>query len=169
MRIAIVCTYYPYPPSAGGVETLVRRVAEELAERGHEVYIVSSTYDVSSQKPVVSSGIERRGKITVYKLESFSTGIGYARVLKGLWRVIERIRPDVVHVHNLHPSLFQLAIRKKHIEYALVAELHHPAVNLDFTIQKIAMPIATLMLKKISRYIDAFIAHTDLEVEWLKT
>jgi len=168
MRIAIVCTYYPYPPSAGGVETIVRQTAEELAKRGHEIHIITSTYDVTTQKPVTTSGIEEKNNIIVHKLRSKPIGIGYARILLGLRNEIERIKPDIVHVHNLHPSLFQLAKWRKKLGYKLIVELHHPAACAEKMSTKIMLPLAMLILVKCSKYVDAFIAHTLLEVQWLK-
>jgi len=168
MRIAVVCTYYPFPPSIGGVETIVRNVAKELAKRDHEVHIVTSNLDVTTQKSVTDLGIEEREGIIVHKLKPSNFKVGYARVLEGLRETVAEIKPDVIHAHNLHPHLFQLARWKKDIGYRLVAELHYPEIELDFIIQKLMMKPAMYMLKVISSNIDLFVAHTKLEKLWLK-
>nr|HDO80752.1 glycosyltransferase family 1 protein [Candidatus Bathyarchaeota archaeon] len=167
MRIAIVCSYYPWPPSVGGVETIVRSVSTELAKRGHEVHVVTTPFDVTTGRQVSDYGVEERDSVIVHKLKPGKVKVGYARLLKGLKETIEKIKPEIVHEHNLHPQLFQLAKWKNEVGYRLFAELHHPAVELDFLIQRLMMPFAVAGLKRISRAVDAFIAHTILEREWL--
>ncbi len=167
MRIAIVCPYYPWPPSFGGVETIVRNVSIKLAKRGHEVYVVTTPFDVTTMKQVSEYGVEEHDGVTIYKLKPGRIKIGYARVLKGLKETIEEIGPEVVHEHNLHPHLFQLAKWKNELGYRLFAELHHPAVELDFIIQKLMIPLAIMWLKRIGETVDTFVAHTALEREWL--
>jgi glycosyltransferase involved in cell wall biosynthesis len=167
MRIAIVCSYYPWPPSVGGVETIVRNVSTKLAERNHEVYVVTTPFDVTTMRQVSTYGVEERDGVIVYKLKPGKLRVGYARFLKGLKETVEEIRPEIVHEHNLHPHLFQLVKWKGNNSYKLVAELHHPAVNLDFFAQRILLPFVAYWLKKESPSIDALLAHTKLEKRWL--
>lgn len=167
MRIAIVCSYFPWPPSVGGVETIVRNVSEELAKRGHEVHVITTPFDVTTMKKVSEYGVEERNGVIVHKLKPGKLRLGYARFLEGLKDSIYKVKPEIVHSHNLHPHLFQLARWKSELKYKLVVELHHPAIELDFFIQKMLMPFAVTMLKKYSKAIDVFIAHTILEKKWL--
>lgn len=167
MRVVIVCTYYPWPPSVGGVEAIVRNIAVQLAKRGHEVHIVTTPLDVTTGKPVASSGVEERDGVLVHKLKPSWVKIGYARIIHGLREEIAKIKPNVVHAHNLHPHLFQLAKWKKELKYKLIAELHHPAIELDFLIQKLVFPYAVFGLRLVSKRIDSFIAHTEIEKKWL--
>jgi glycosyltransferase involved in cell wall biosynthesis len=167
MRIAIICSYYPWPPSVGGVETIVRSVSMELAKRGHEVYVITTPFDVTTMKQVSAYGVEERDGVIVYKLKPGRLRVSYARFLKGLKETLKKIRPEIVHEHNLHPHLFQLAKWKNSIGYGLVAELHHPAIELDFLIQRLAMRFAELGLKHVNKAVDMFVAHTMLEKEWL--
>jgi len=167
MKIAIVCSYYPWPPSVGGVETIVRDVSIELAKRGHEVHVITTPFDVTTMKQVTGYGLEERDGVTVHKLKPGRLKIGYARFIKGLKENMEEIKPEIVHAHNLHPHLFQLAMWKDKLGYRLIAELHHPAVEPDFLVQKLVMPLAVFGLKRINKAIDTFVAHTTLEREWL--
>lgn len=167
MKVAIVCSYYPWPPSVGGVETIVRNVSVELAKRGHKIYVVTTPFDVTTGKQVSDYGVERRDGVTIYKLKPGRIGIGYARALRGLKEIMENVRPEIVHSHSLHPHLFQLTKWKDELRYKLIAELHHPAVNLDFFIQRILLPFASYLLKRKSPKIDVFLAHTNLEGKWL--
>jgi len=168
MRIAIVCPYYPWPPSVGGVETIVRDVAIELARRGHEVHVATTRFDVTTQRQVTGYGVEERDGVVIHKLESASLKIGYARFLRGLKNVLMSINPDIVHSHCLHPHLFQLCKFKPRLKYKLIAELHHPVVALEKLSAKIVFPIAFNYLKTKSACIDYFIAHTDIERQWLE-
>jgi glycosyltransferase involved in cell wall biosynthesis len=169
IRIAIVCPYYPWPPSVGGVETIVRSVSTELTKRGHEVYVITTPFDVTTMKQVTEYGVEERDGVTIYKLKPGKLKLGYARFLKNLREVIREVKPDIVHEHNLHPHLIQLALWRSSTKYRLIAELHHPAVNPDFLIQKLAMPFAVLALKLISKDVDVFVAHTLIEKDWLRS
>jgi len=166
MKIAIVCSYYPWPPSVGGVETIVRNVSIELAKRGHEVHVITTPFDVTTMEQVTEYGLEERDGVIVHKLRPGRLKIGYARFIKGLKENIEKIKPEIVHAHNLHPHLFQLAKWKDELEYKLVAELHHPAINLDFY-AKMFLPFATYLLRRKSPSIDVFLSHTNLERSWL--
>ena len=167
MRIAIVCPYYPWPPSFGGVETIVRNVSIELAKRGHEVHVVTTPFDVTTGKQVSDYSVEERDGVIIHKLKPKRIRVGYARVLERLKEKIQQIKPEIVHSHNLHPHLFQLAEWRSKLRYKLVAELHHPAVNLDFFIQKIFLPFTAYLMKRKSSGIDLFLAHTNLEKSWL--
>ncbi len=167
MRIAFVCTYYPWPPSVGGVETIVRNVAVELARRGHEVHVITTPFDVTTQRKVTEHGVEERDGVVIHKLKSVSLKIGYARILKGLKDVLISVRPNIVHSHCLHPHLFQLCKLKSKLKYKLIAELHHPVVALERLSAKIVFPIAFNYLKVKSKYVDYFIAHTNMEYQWL--
>jgi glycosyltransferase involved in cell wall biosynthesis len=167
MRIAIVSSYYPWPPSVGGVETIVRNVSEELARRGHDVHVVTTPFDVTTMNRVSEYGVEERDGVTVHKLRTGRLRVGYARLLDGLKKAVERIRPEIVHSHNLHPHLFQLAKWKHEFGYKLLAELHYPTVNFDFYIQEFLSPFAVRLLKWRRSDIDSFIAHTRMEKSWL--
>jgi glycosyltransferase involved in cell wall biosynthesis len=139
----------------------------ELVKRGHEMYVVTTPFDATTMKQVSAYGVEERNDVIIYKLKPGRMRIGYARFLKGLMKVLKEIKPEIVHEHNLHPHLFQLAKWRDNVDCGLVAELHHPAIELDFLIQRLMMPFAELGLRYVSKAIDAFIAHTTLEKEWL--
>jgi len=167
MKIAIVCSYYPWPPAIGGVETIVRDVSIELAKRGHEVHVITTPFDVTTMKQVTGYGLEERDGVTIHKLKPGRLKIGYARFIKGLKENMEKIKPEIVHAHNLHPHLFQLAMWKEELKYKLVAELHHPALTIDHFLAKLAFPLVAWRLNSLSSNVDVFIAHTKSETKWL--
>jgi glycosyltransferase involved in cell wall biosynthesis len=169
MRIAIVCSYYPWPPSFGGVETIVRDVGTELARRSHEVHVITTPFDVTTGRQVSEYGVEEKDRVIIHKLRPGKLKVGYGRFLKGLKNtVISRIKPEVVHSHHLHPHTLQLAGWKDELNYSLVVELHHPTVALEKLSAKIAFPIAFYLLKRRAHNIGDFIAHTELEKKWLE-
>ncbi len=166
MRILIVSTYYPFPPSIGGIETIVRNVAKELAGRGHSVAITSSTYDPVTQKSVTNTGMEVIDDVKVYKLESLNLKIGYARLLKNLETVISKENPEIIHLHNIHPPLFQVLRLKSTHRFRIVLEPHHPAVELEYLSSKLFFPLVVRALRIFEKKIDVILTHTDLEYQW---
>jgi glycosyltransferase involved in cell wall biosynthesis len=167
LKIAIICSYYPWPPSIGGVETIVRNVSTELVNRGHDVYVITSPFDVTSALQIAPYGIEQRDGVQVHRLKPAKFKIGYARFLTGLHEVLCNINPDVVHVHNMHPHLFQVIKWKDELNYKVIAELHHPVVELDHFSARIVFPVVINHLVHLSDKINVFIAHTDHEAQWL--
>jgi glycosyltransferase involved in cell wall biosynthesis len=167
LKVAVVCSYYPWPPSIGGVETIVRDVSTELAIRGHEVHIVTSPLSATTRKEVSTYGIEENDGVIIHKLRPSILRTGNARLLEGLSNALDKIKPDIVHSHNLHPHLFQLAKWKSRIGYKLLAELHYPVANLESLLAKAILPVALKLLARTSHDIDLFIAHAEIERRWL--
>jgi glycosyltransferase involved in cell wall biosynthesis len=168
VKIAIVCSYYPRPPSVGGVETIVRDVSTELAKRGHEVYVITTPFDVTTGRQVSEYGVEEKDGVIIHKLRPGRLKVGYGRFLKGLKDIVSRIKPEVVHSHHLHPHTLQLASWKDELNYSLIVELHHPIVSLEKLSAKIAFPLVFYLLKRRANNIDSFIAHTELEKKWFE-
>ncbi|MFG3439655.1 glycosyltransferase [Nonomuraea sp. NPDC047897] len=87
-----------YPPEPGGSAPSVRALAHELAARGHDVHVVCR----SGHGPPRAA---RDGDVMVYRLRSVPLP-GFGRIclpplLAGpLRRLVERIAPDVAHVHG---------------------------------------------------------------------
>jgi len=95
-----------YPPVIGGEERHVRNLSVELASRGHDVHV--ACLDVG-QPPVVDPGV------TVHALPNVGVKIPALYptadrplalpipdpyVSRGLSRLVDEVRPDVVHAHN---------------------------------------------------------------------
>ena len=95
-----------YPPVIGGEERHVRNLSVELASRGHDVHV--ACLDVG-QPPVVDPGV------TVHALPNVGVKIPALYptadrplalpipdpyVTRGLSRLVDEVRPDVVHAHN---------------------------------------------------------------------
>ncbi|MEM2741060.1 MAG: glycosyltransferase family 4 protein [Nitrososphaeria archaeon] len=166
MRVAIVCSYYPWL-AHGGVETIVRNQASELARRGYEIHVVTTPFSVALAKEVSDYGTEERDGVIIHKLKPGKLKVGYARLLAGLKDIISSINPDIVHSHALHFHLLQLARWRKELDYKLVAELHHPIVNLEYLSAKLAYPLAYKALVMLQTNISALISYSKLESKWL--
>jgi glycosyltransferase involved in cell wall biosynthesis len=105
LRVVQVSPFYS--PVVGGVETVVRQVAEYLASRGVESWVV--TYDRLRRGKAKLPREEEIGGVKVIRLRpdlKWSHGT-YSRELIPY---LQRLRPDVVHVHVWrHPHVFQVA------------------------------------------------------------
>lgn len=166
MRIAIVTPFYP--PSIGGVETIAKDTAEELAKRGHDVSVITTTHDNRWMK-ITEPGTYFINNVKVYRLNPSWLKIGYATIINGLKDKLMETKPEIVHCHDLHPHLFQVVKWKDELNYKVVAQLHCPkATGIDHLSAKLLFKPVVYYLKKVQDEIDAFIAHTDFEKSWLK-
>jgi len=165
MRIAIVTPFYK--PSIGGVEYIVYHTARELSKRGFEVNVVTTTHD-NRWRRIASPGTSIEEGIYVHRLEPSHPRVGYATIMRGLKEVLAEIKPDIVHCHNLHPHLFQSMKWKNKLGYRLVAQLHFPiATGIDHLSARLLFRLVMWNLVKGQQRVDAFIAHTYMEKEWL--
>lgn len=166
LRIVHVTPFYS--PSIGGVETIVKQSVEELARRGHEVFVVTTNLNNRLQK-IADKGIYNEGNVTIIRLDTHMLRVGYASIMKGLKDTINRLKPDIVHCHNLHPHLFQAVRWKDSINYRVVAQLHYPiATGIDHLLARILLKPTLYYLKLVSNNVDAFIVHTNIELSWLR-
>lgn len=96
MRIVIVTDQYP--PMVGGVPTVTRQLAEDLAERGHQVWVFAPSYG--------SRDIYRiEQKVRVYRFSSFEwptykdLRIAFLPFLS-IRKLLKKANPDVIHIHS---------------------------------------------------------------------
>jgi glycosyltransferase involved in cell wall biosynthesis len=125
MRILMLAQFYP--PVIGGEERHVRNLSLELAARGHEVHV--ACLDVG-QPPVVDPGV------TVHPLANvgvkvpalyptadrpLALPIPDPYVSRALSRLVDEVRPDVVHAHNwiINSYLPLRAARRLPLVYSL--------------------------------------------------
>ncbi len=164
LRVAIIAPFYK--PSIGGVEYIVFHTAKELLKRGFDVHVISTIYD-NRWRRVAAPGTTLEEGIHVHRLES-NIKIGYSTLMRGLRYNLKRIRPDIVHCHNLHPHLFQALRWKEEFGFRLIAQLHYPvAAGIDSLLARILYHIAIRELVRNQWGVDAFIAHTIMEKKWL--
>lgn len=96
MRIVIVTDQYP--PMVGGVPTVTRQLATDLAARGHQVWVIAPSYG--------SRDIYRvEQKVRVYRFSSFEwptyedLRIAFLPFLP-VRKLLKRADPDVIHIHS---------------------------------------------------------------------
>jgi glycosyltransferase involved in cell wall biosynthesis len=117
MRILLVNKYYH--PRIGGVETLVRTIAEEFAARGHETAVLCM--DPEAEEETVINGV----RVVRFRRD--------APLLAGLnrkawkWLRDHHSSYDIVHLHNYHILLtFQSAyfLRTRGRPFVMTAHYH---------------------------------------------
>jgi len=114
MRILVVTNLYP-PHYLGGYELHCARVAEGLADRGHEVTVLTSDYGVQGE---ARTDVECRHGVPVHRrLRQYAYGpqpdarpwilhrvLSEIRDASTLQRLINEVKPDVLSWWNLNGS-----------------------------------------------------------------
>jgi len=123
MRIVHVTPFYA--PVIGGVEEVVRRVAEYMSSRGYEVFVV--TYNRLRHGGIGSlSRYENINGVHVIRLRPDFTW-SHGSYSSELPMVLRELRPDIVHVHVWrHPHVFQVAKLKKRLMFKAILHGHAP-------------------------------------------
>ena len=162
MRIVHVAPFYA--PVVGGVEEVVRKVAEYTASKGYETYVV--TYN----------RLRRGGHDTLPREEEIN-GVHVIRLKPDLtWshgtysselpQAIKALKPDIVHVHVWrHPHVFQVAKLRKIMKFKAVLHGHapfHSIHQIGFTLW-LYHRLGDLTLKRYLDLYDIYIALTPHE------
>ena len=123
MRIAHITPFYH--PIIGGVEEVVKRIAEHLAKKGHDVYVITYNRLRKGGKGTLPRQEEING-VHVIRLKPDITW-SYGTYSRELPKVIEKLRPDIVHVHVWrHPHVFQIAKLKRRHRFRAILHPHAP-------------------------------------------
>lgn len=140
---------------------------ESSLKRGYEVHIITTTCNSRWKKIAEPSTTIEEGVI-VHRLEPSFIKIGYTTVMKDLKETLKKIKPDIVHSHNLHPHLFQSMKWKDELKCKLVAQLYFlVATDIVHLSAKLLYKFVMRELVKNQYKINAFIAHTNIEKQWL--
>ena len=107
MNILFVAAhYYPY---IGGVEYVVKSLAERLAKLGHEVVVLTGKSDLHQPKEELISGVK------VIRWPTWSPGEAYhfLRKRSELERLLKELTKevDVVHTHSVHSVFTMYSLR----------------------------------------------------------
>lgn len=103
MRIAVVNNFFP--PRPGGSSHLADHLARQYAARGHEVLVLTASYqDAPAEETVDGVRIVRVHAWTLPKSRFASNfDIGFTmspRVLRRVFGILDDFAPDVVHQHG---------------------------------------------------------------------
>lgn len=93
MRILHV--YKDYAPVVGGIENHLRMLAEGQAARGHDVAVLVTSLDNRTH-------VERIGGVRVIYAARLAT-LSSTPVSSALFRLLDRERPDIIHLHFPYP------------------------------------------------------------------
>jgi glycosyltransferase involved in cell wall biosynthesis len=164
MRIVHVAPFYT--PVVGGVEEVVKRVAEFLAMRGYDVYVV--TYNRLRQGGVSSlPRYENINGVHVIRLRPDFTWF-HGSYSSELPTVLRELRPDIVHVHVWrHPHVFQVAKLKRRLGFKAVLHGHapfHKLSQLGLVTWLYHRFVDAFLINYLKLY-DAYIALTPYEAE----
>lgn len=96
MRIAVFIKRTTFHKSYGGLETQNKSLCEELARRGHEVYVFSPQLDYSGKKILRDNGISY-----VFVKSSYRSLGGFAHLDKNNWQ--NRSFEDFMFIHKQTP------------------------------------------------------------------
>lgn len=98
MRITITTDYY-WPHIGGGVEVVTRQVAERLAERGHQVSVLTlNTRKAKALELLNGVGVVRLPALETTRLVSLQSAV--PRNPLGVWTALRWLKPDLVHVNG---------------------------------------------------------------------
>ncbi|MEM2297842.1 MAG: glycosyltransferase [Ignisphaera sp.] len=128
MRFLLTSSFFP-PYHIGGDALHVKYLAEELVKRGHEVHILHSldAYYIKRKDNPERSDMEG---IYTYRIKTALNSSAYEAYMLGnssivsrtFTELIHRIRPDVVHHHNI--SLLGYSLLKKRGNYVNLYTAH---------------------------------------------
>jgi glycosyltransferase involved in cell wall biosynthesis len=128
MKVVHVAPFYH--PVVGGVEDVVKHVAEYMSGRGHEVYVV--TYNRLRVGGIGS--LPREEVINGVKVIRLKPAITWSHgsYSPELPQVVKALKPDIVHVHVWrHPHVFQVAKLRRETGFKAVLHGHAPFHKLD--------------------------------------
>ena len=102
MKIVFLSDDFP-PKSYGGAGIVAFNQARELASRGHEVFVITTTQDNNDVGQVVLDGLTIH-KIYAHYHERWRAyrSLYNTQTIFGVKKLLEELQPDVVHAHNVH-------------------------------------------------------------------
>jgi glycosyltransferase involved in cell wall biosynthesis len=128
-----------YFPFIGGAEEVCRMEAEEFRRRGYEVFVVTSSISSSKEHEEVRGVKVLRLSLQDVRLKHEASS-GFTWLAIGLMnsllshnpfsaqavkRAIEKLKPDVVHVHNIGDKIPLLTLHALHqLKVPIVMTLH---------------------------------------------
>ena len=128
MKILIVTE--TYPPNINGAALATSRMAQELAKRGHSVYVIAPSTAFTNYKT-------NRGNVTIYRLRSIvvqkKQDFRVSPQPLHAWEfreIVKEVQPDIMHINN--PGfLAQTAVAiSKRMNIPIVGTSHFMPENL---------------------------------------
>ncbi|MBU4502867.1 MAG: glycosyltransferase family 4 protein [Nanoarchaeota archaeon] len=128
MRIVHVAIRFP--PAEGGGEQVVYNLAKQQVKMENEVYVITTNLmkEVPREVDKTLPTKEVMNDINVIRMKTYPTGLpvwGYGSIFFGLKKLLNEIKPDIVHTHSygyFHSDV--LARLRKKSEWKLVMTSH---------------------------------------------
>lgn len=142
-RLRVIIGAATYPPEVNGAARFAQRLAVGLAGRGHDVHVICSSTDATSDRSTVDG-------VTVHRVSSHATPVHPTFRIVTPWtatravrKLIDELQPDVVHVQS-HFFLGRALINEAHKRgLGLVATNHFMPENL-FGYLKVPRPLSRI-------------------------
>jgi glycosyltransferase involved in cell wall biosynthesis len=168
VRIIHVAPFYA--PVVGGVEEVVKKVAEYMASRGCEVFVVTYNRLRSCGAGALPRHEVISGVHVIRVRPNFAWS--YGTFSSELPEVVKGLKPDVVHVHVWrHPHVFQVVGLKRTMNFKAIIHGHAPFYRFNqldlitWTYHKVIDALRSTAL----RLYDKYLALTPYEAERIKS
>jgi len=116
MKILFLSDGFP-PAGGGGAEIAAFNLARELKELGHQVYVITTVRNKSEAAELDYQGLDVF-KIYANYHERWRAYLSLynPQTINQVEKIIKQIKPDIVHIHNVHYylSYYCLKIAKKY-------------------------------------------------------
>lgn len=130
--------YYPY---LGGIETLVKSLAEGMSAY-HNIVVCFAT-DGKDSTETINGITVHRVKVN-FSMMSQDVAFGYYLALK---RLMEEYQPQYVHVHCPNPYVYPLVLKAIHLKTKLILHWHSDILSKGI-VYRLIKPFETAILKR---------------------
>lgn len=157
MRILHLSKYYH--PYRGGIEKVIKELAEAALEQGHDVTVICSSENNQRVEETVNG-------VRVIRLPQWGTVFSQPLTPSIFWGVREEfLRADVVHLHAPNP-LFEFACLTFDFSAPLIVTFHCEVMKSRW-LNRFYEPVSKSVLKKADRILVATPLHIEYSF-WLK-
>ncbi len=132
MKILFLSDDFP-PDNVGGAGIVVYNLAKEFKKLGHEVHVISTVQQKEQERNYQENGLG------VYKIYSqyhrrwrAYVSLYNPQTIGKVRRIIKRIKPNVVHAHNIHTHLSYGCLRVAKLSGASVCLTAHDVMLFNY-------------------------------------
>lgn len=162
IKVVHVTPDSPYHGSYGGVKTLVRDLARDLAKKGYLVKVFCLENSSSLQREEIIEGVIVR---------RFKRLVGdplYVPSLKFI-NELHKEGPDIIHVHNIHTLLPAfIAIWRKYFSGKVVLQPHYHRYGQNTIRNFLFFTYKVILSARLLQHFDVIIANSEYEATCLR-
>jgi len=158
MHICMLTDYF-LPHMLGGTERAVYELGRQLIGKGCQITVITLNTDKAGSRDLIEGmNIYRLPAVSVTKLIRAQLTVSPPALYK-VQHIVERVRPDIVHTHNLYFQLTMVApFLKRFAHVPLVTTLHLPKmvynrILLDSSINAYQRLVGNLIIRSSDRVI----------------